>query len=37
MIPLRKGKNPVYLGVMRSKVKVTITINRISDNRIVSA
>jgi hypothetical protein len=23
MIPLRKGKNPIYFGVIRSKVKVT--------------
>ena len=37
MIPPWKGKNPIYFGVIRSKVKVTITINRISDNRIVSA
>ena len=37
MIPLWKGKNPVYFGVIRSKVKVTVTINRIFDNRIVSA
>jgi hypothetical protein len=29
MIPLWKGKNPIYFGVIRSKVKVTITINRI--------
>ena len=35
MIPLWKGKNPIYFGVIRSKVKVTITINRIFDNRIV--
>jgi hypothetical protein len=27
MIPLRKGKNPIYFGVIRSKVKVTVTIN----------
>jgi hypothetical protein len=37
MIPLWKGKNPIYIGVNRSKVKVTITIDRIFDNRIVSA
>jgi hypothetical protein len=37
MIPLWKGKNPIYFGVIRSKVKVTITINIIFDNRIVSA
>jgi hypothetical protein len=30
MIPLWKGKNPIYFGVIRSKVKVTVTINRIS-------
>ena len=29
MIPLWKGKNPIYFGVIRSKVKVTVTINRI--------
>jgi hypothetical protein len=34
MIPLWKGKNPIYFEVIRSKVKVTITINRIFDNRI---
>ena len=33
MIPLRKGKNPIYFGVIRSKVKVTVTMNRIVDNR----
>ena len=37
MITLWKGKNPIYFGVIRSKVKVTVTINRIFDNRIVSA
>jgi hypothetical protein len=37
MIPLWKGKNPIYFGVIRSEVKVTVTINRIIDNRIVSA
>jgi hypothetical protein len=36
MIPVWKGKNPIYFGVIRSKVKVTITINRIFDNRVVS-
>jgi hypothetical protein len=36
MIPLWKGKNPIYFGVIRSKVKVTISINRISDNKVVS-
>ena len=35
MIPLWKGKNPIYFGVVRSKV--TVTINRIFDNRVVSA
>jgi hypothetical protein len=29
MIPLWKGKNPIYFGVIRSKVKVTVTIKRI--------
>jgi hypothetical protein len=37
MIPLWKGKNLIYVGVIRSKVKVTITINKKIDNRIVSA
>jgi hypothetical protein len=27
MIALWKGKNPIYFGVIRSKVKVTVTIN----------
>jgi hypothetical protein len=36
MIPLWKGKNPIYFGVIRSKVKVSITINRIFYNRVVS-
>ena len=35
MIPPWKGKNPNYFGVIRSKV--TVTINRIFDNRVVSA
>jgi len=35
MISLWKGENPIYFGVIRSKVKVTVTINRIFDNRIV--
>jgi hypothetical protein len=30
-------KNPIYFGVIRSKVKVTVTINIIFDNRVVSA
>ena len=34
-IPLCKGKNPIYFGVIRSKVKVTINI--IFDNRVVSS
>jgi len=29
MIALWKGKNPIYFGVIRSKVKVTVTIHRI--------
>jgi hypothetical protein len=33
MIPLWKGKNPIYFGVIRSKVKVIVTMNRIFDNR----
>ena len=37
MIPMWKRKNPIYFGVIRSKVKITITINIIVDNRIVSA
>jgi hypothetical protein len=37
MIPLWKAKNPIYVGVIRSKVKVTVTINIIFDNRVVSA
>jgi hypothetical protein len=36
MIPLWKGKYPISFGVIRSKVKVTITMNRIFDNRVVS-
>jgi hypothetical protein len=32
MIPLWKGKNPIYFGVIKSKVKVTVTINIIFDN-----
>ena len=35
MIPLWKGKNPIYFGVIRAKVKVTITINIIFD-KVVS-
>jgi tetrahydromethanopterin S-methyltransferase subunit E len=37
IIPQSKGKNPIYFGVIRSKVKVTITMNIIFDNRVVSA
>ena len=37
MIALWKGKNPIYFGVIRSKVKVTVTLNRKFDNRVVSA
>ena len=37
MNPLLKGKNPIYFGVIRSKVKVTVSINRIFNNRVVSA
>jgi hypothetical protein len=36
-IPLWKGKNPVCFGVIRSKVKVTVTINIICDNMVLSA
>ena len=36
MIPMWKGKNPIYFGVIWSKVKDTVTINIISDNRVVS-
>jgi hypothetical protein len=31
MIPLWKGKNLIYFEIIRSKVKVTVTINRIFD------
>ena len=38
MIALWKGKNPIYFGVIGSKVKVTATINIIFDKgRVVSA
>jgi hypothetical protein len=37
MIALWKGKNLIYFGVIRSKVKVTVTINIIFDNRVFSA
>ena len=36
MIPLWKGKNPIYFGVIRPKVKVTVTINKFVDNMVVS-
>ena len=36
MILLWKVKNPLYFGVIRSKVKVTVTINIIFHNRVVS-
>jgi hypothetical protein len=32
-----EGNKSIYFGVIRSKVKVTVTINRIFDNRVVSA
>jgi type III secretory pathway lipoprotein EscJ len=35
MIPPWNEKNTIYFGVIRSKV--TVTINRIFDNRVVSA
>ena len=35
MIPMWKEKSTIYFGVIRSKVKVTVTINRIF-NRVVS-
>jgi len=35
MIALWKGKNPNYFGVIRSKVKVTITINIIFYHLII--
>jgi hypothetical protein len=34
MILLWKGKNPIYFGVIMSKVKVTVTINKKIDNRV---
>ena len=37
MISLWKGKTPVYVGVIKSKVKVTVIINIFFDNRVVSA
>ena len=35
MIPLWMGKNPIYFGFIRSKVKVTITINIIFNRLII--
>ena len=32
-----EGKNPIYFQVIRSKVKVTVTMHIIFDNRVVSA
>ena len=37
LIPLWQGNKPIYFGVIRSKVKVTVSINRMFDNRVVSA
>ena len=37
MIALWKGKNPIYCGIIMSKVKVTVTINKFYDNWFVSA
>jgi hypothetical protein len=37
MIALWKGKNLNYFEIIRSKVKVTVTIHIIFDNRFVSA
>jgi hypothetical protein len=34
MIALWKRKNPIYFWVIRSKVKVTVTINSIFDNSV---
>ena len=36
MIPLWERKNPIYVGIIRSKVKVTVNINIIVDKRVVS-
>jgi hypothetical protein len=36
MIALWKGNNLAYFGVIRSKVKVTVTMNNMFDNRVVS-
>jgi len=35
MIPLWKGKNPIYFGVIKSKVNVTVTINIIFYHLII--
>jgi hypothetical protein len=32
-----EGEEPYLFGVIMSKVKVTVTINRLFDNRVVSA
>jgi hypothetical protein len=32
LIALWKGNNPIYFGIIRSKVKDTVTINRMFDN-----
>jgi hypothetical protein len=37
MIPLWKGKNPIFGGLLRSNVKVIVTINNFFDNMVVSA
>jgi hypothetical protein len=37
MIHLWKGENPIYFGIIRVKVNATVPINRIFDNRVVSA
>jgi hypothetical protein len=37
MIHLWKGKNHIYFWVIRSNVKVAVTMNTIFDNRNVSA
>jgi hypothetical protein len=36
MIPLWERKNPIYVGIIRSKVKVTVNINIIVEKRVVS-
>jgi hypothetical protein len=37
MIPLWRGRTLFIFGVIRSKVKVTITINKNFDNRVIFA